>query len=267
MAVRRVVEGQIRPPRVAAGAESVARHLRHPPPRADRSVDGSGQHQSRALADLPPCLGDGVEPTRLVADDHTARAAHAVADGDLAAVDGVEPGEGLVGAHIATALAPQGLQLPLSELEAAGGTRGDDPHLVLGQLPRSYRRVLERPVGGHECQLRHPVGLGQQSARQMPFGFEIMDLPGESGRVPLCVEPRDGADAAGSLAGRVPVAVRAQPVGGDHPQTGDGHFGLARPHAVPRSGRVSTIALWKPPKPLPTESTASVRQSRAVRGT
>src|SRR5690606_30127301 len=158
-------------------------------------------------------------------------------------------------------------QLPLAELEAAAGAGGHHAHAELVGVPGVHPGVGQRVLGAHEGELGHAVGLRDEPAGQVLLDDEPLPLPGEAGRVALRIEARDAADAALPGADGPPVLPRAEPVGGHDADAR--HHGLRAPwaHAALLSGRARTIALWKPPKPLPTVSTVSVRQSRAVTGT
>ncbi|CAM5264819.1 hypothetical protein STENM327S_07693 [Streptomyces tendae] len=265
MAAGVAVEGEVGAGGVLAGAEPAAGELRDPAPGAQGGVDAAGHDETGALADLPAGLGDRVEAAGLVADDAAAGALHAVADGDLAAVDGVEPGEGLVRGHVLATLAPQLAQLVLAELEAAGRARGDHAHVEGGQLVGAYTRVGQRPVGGGEGEPGHPVGLRDEPARQVLLCGEPGDLAGEFRRVAGRVEAGEAADAAAAPECGCPVLARPEP--GRRGDAESGHHDARRSHTRFLSGSVSTIALWNPPNPLPTVSTVSVSWSRASSGT
>src|SRR5204862_2564881 len=121
--------------------------------------------------------------------------------------------------------------------------------------------VGQRPVGRHQGEAGHVVGLWEQLVRQVVLRGESGDLTGESGRVRGGVKAGDAPDAVLAGAGGRPIVVQTEPVGGRHANTGDYHRGG---HAAPLSGLVSTMALWNPPNPLPTVSTVPVCCSRAV---
>lgn len=116
---------------------------------------------------------------------------------------------------------------------------------------------------------------------------EAGDLAGDAHRVTGGVEAGDGSDAAAAAQHRVPPGPRPQAVGRGDADAGDECLAgsLVTPltgslrgrcprirygplaHAASFSrGRVSTVALWNPPKPLATLSTVLVRCSRANNG-
>src|SRR6185312_5507345 len=101
---------------------------------------------------------------------------------------------------------------------------------------------------------------------------ESLDLPGDPQRqigAALAADRAEHGDAAGQ---RLPEPLGTDAVGcddaqaGHHgPPTGRGRSGPG--HGSLRSAPASTTADWKPPKPLPTDSTVRSRPARAVRGT
>ena len=96
----------------------------------------------------------------------------------------------------------------------------------------------------------------------MPGRGEVTHLTTEASRIAGRVETADRTDATTSCEGSGPVLFGAEPVRRDDTDPGD--------NGVPRHfarTRVSTMAVWKPPKPLPTLSTESIWCSRAVSGT
>ncbi len=99
----------------------------------------------------------------------------------------------------------------------------------------------------------------------MLLGGEPGDLTGEFRRVAGRVEAGEAADAAAAPEGGCPVLAGPEP--GRRGDAESGHHDGRRTHTCFLSGSVSTIALWNPPKPLPTVSTVSVSWSRASRGT
>ncbi len=258
------------------GTQPAAGQLRHVPPGAQRRLHRPGEHRRGALAQHAARVAHRVQAAGLAGDQDAAGAAQAVPDGDLAGVDGVEPGERLVGADVQGAFRPQVLQLPLTELEPAGGIGGDHPDPVLRRPGRVQARVPQHLGGTGQRELCDAVGLGQQAAGQVLAGVAC-DLAGQPARVAGGVEAGDRADAAASLQQAPPELLGAVPVGRPHVEAG--HQGRAPPgsgcrgrgcgggHRRVPSGRVSTMALWKPPKPLPTVRTASRRCSLAVTGT
>ncbi len=161
------------------------------------------------------------------------------------------------------ALAPQVLQLALAELDGAAGRRSDRAHAVLGHVPGVDAGVLQGPLRGGQGEAGHVVGLRHEPAGDVLLGDEPGHLAGQPGRVARGVEPGDRADARLARQCRLPVVLGAQTVGRGDAEAG--HHGR-RGHAMLLSGRARTIALWKPPKPLPTLRTTSVCFSRAVNG-
>jgi len=150
----------------------------------------------------------------------------------------------------------------MGELEPAQRVGGHHAHLVLIQRGRFNARVGERPVGRHQRELGRHVGLQPHAARQVCLRVEAVDLTGQTDRIPAGVEPGDLGYAATAATRGIPVLPHAESVGRGDAQPGHVH---RRVHDAP--GRRSTIALWNPPKPLPTERTVSIRASRAVSGT
>jgi hypothetical protein len=183
-----------------------------------------------------------------------------VQDGDLAGRGRVEPGDGLVRPDLARALAPQPFDGPVAELGAADGAGGGDGEAVFGDIVRRVESgVGQGHGGGGDGEMGHAVGLHDAELAQMVGGGEAVDLAGQAQREAVGVEAADGADAGPSGERRLPVGLRAEAVGGDDADAGD--------HGAGGAHLVSTIAHWKPPKPLATVSTVSVRCSRAVSGT
>ncbi len=253
-----VVEGQ-----VGVGGEPSAGQLGGHAVRAQGAVHAAGDHQLRTGADLASGVGEGVQAPGLLADENAGRPVHAVPDGDLAGVDGVEPGEGHVGADLLGGLAPQVLQFALAEAEAAGGAGRDDAACQRGHGVEVDAGVGDGPVGRGQGELGHAVGLRDQPAGQMVARLE----PGHLARPPRGiaggVERLDAPDAVLAAQRRRPVGVESDAGGGDNPDARDHDRG----HAARPSGRRSTMALWKPPKPLPTVSAADMSRSLACRGT
>ncbi len=286
VAARVLREGQVGAGRVLAVGEPAAGQVGGPAPGAQRGVDAAGDDELGALADLAAGVGHGVEAAGLLGDDHSGGSAQAVPDGDLAAVDGVEPGEGLVRRYVLAALAPQRLELLLAEVEAAEGVGSDHAGGVVGQLRGVGPGVVERLLGRGEREPGDAVGLRQQPAGDVVGVDESGHLPGQLRRITARVEAADRADARFAAQGGGPPGLGAQPVGGGDTDAGDdggrgagardggsgpgGGGGGGGDSGVHRSafrfGLVRIIALWNPPKPLPTVSTASVRWLRAVSG-
>ena len=247
-------------------------------PRDPVTIRRPGDRQNGAGPDRPACLADRIQAAGLFGDDDTARSAHPVPDRDLAGVDRVEPGERLVDADVLRTLRPQFVDLGMGELEPAGGVRGDHSHAVVLQLGRHHGRIGQRLVGRGQREPGHPVGLRQQPARNAPLGVESGDLSGERAGIPGGVEALQWSDAAASGKGGRPVVLCVHSVRGHGAQPGDdgavlqalrqpvGHLHCVC-HAFTPSTRWSTMAVWNPPKPLPTLSTVFVTWSRALFGT
>ncbi|MCP2331236.1 hypothetical protein G443_001506 [Actinoalloteichus cyanogriseus DSM 43889] len=256
-----------------------------------------GDHQPGALPQQPAALPDRVQPAGLLPAEHPAGPAHPVPDGDLPGGGRVEPGDRLVDAHPVRAVLVQALHLPLAELDAARGAGGDDGHLVLGEPRRVDVGVGERLLGGGETEVGPPVGLRDEPVGNPRPALELRDRAGVADRVHRGVEPGDRPDAAPTGQHRVPVVGGGGSGRGDHAEPGDdpgvpgGGGGACRAaHPVSsasdgggrlspapgqpgpastgtRPGLARSIALWKPPNPLPTLRTASIRCSLATRGT
>lgn len=238
------IEREIRAIWLIGWRQSSADQLGCPSPRADGAVHTPGEHEPCAPAYPPASLGDGVQAPCLVADHDTGGAAHPVTDGDLAGIDRVEPGERLIAAHMAAALAPQVLELTLPEFEAARRRGGRYTHLVFTQSRWVNRGILKREVCRHQRQSRHVVGLRQQPARQAFRRDETRDFPCQPGRIAGRVKPGHTADPGTPPERRRPVLRRPETVGGRHPDASD--EGCHRPGAPSlsrRPGSASTIAL------------------------
>ena len=198
-----------------------------PSPTGDSErVDAAGDHQPRprcgsaggpgAMASRPPACS-------LTSTPHGP--AHAVPDGDLAGVDRVEPGEGLVRADVLRPLAPQ------ASAARAGRTRSRRTELAV-TTPCSYsgsvgrvdaRRRPAPSSAAASAEPGHPVGLRHQPARHVVGGVEAGDLAGQ---------PRPGSRSASkrvigpmplrAAPGCRPVVARCPtPVGRDHAEPGD----------------------------------------------
>ncbi len=277
VAARPGVERQVGPLRIGGRGQLAGGELRGQAVRAQRGVRAAGEHQPRAPAGQPPGLGDGVEAAGLFAGEDAAGAAHPVPDGELPGGGRVEPGYRLVGADPGRVVPVQRRHLLLAELRAARGRGGHHGHLVLGQRGRVDARVPERLLGGGERQVRPVVRLGDQPVG--PYGgprVEVRYLAGQAYGVTGHVEAGGPADRRGAGQGRRPVVLDAEARRGDDAYTGDhrgpggpgaGHVSVLPAAAAAVPGRVSSIAVWKPPKPLPTLSTTSIACSRAVSGT
>ena len=158
---------------------------------------------------------------------------------------------------------PQLLYFPLRELEATAGVGGDDTDPVAGALVDFDLGVGQRPVRGRERQPGHPVGLREQPAGHV-FGIdEIRDLAGQPAAVALRIETLEVPDPVFPAQHRSPVLIHPETDGCRDPESG--HDILHR--VTTGRGSLMIIALWNPPKPLPTLSTDRSRASRASSGT
>ena len=158
-------------------------------------------------------------------------------------------------------LLPQFLQLALPELIPAGGGAGDHGHVELAQLTRLDPRVGKRPVGSSERHPRHVVGLQQQPLRQVLGRREPAYLAGQPHPVLGRVEASDRRYPERSAERLLPVLLDPESDGRGDAQAGDDGGHRRSP------GRVSTMALWNPPNPLPTVSAVRTCCSLATSGT
>ncbi len=211
-----------------------------------------------------------LEAARALRHDDAAGPLHPVLDRDLPGRGRVEPGDRLVGADEAGALAPQGLDLLLAELVAArAGCRdhGLAPRVVvLGD----EAGVVEGHLGGGERHVSPAVGLHLEPLLDVVVGVEAVDLAGQLRVVAVGVEVGDAVDPALALLRGLPPRVGVLAVGGDHAHAGDHRAaggvgqrdrGLRREDAglglghqadtsLSSSGSERIMADWKPPKPL-----------------
>lgn len=214
-------------------------------------------------------MRDGVKTARLVARDHPARPLEAAPDGDLSGAGGVEPGDGLVGAHEFGTLTPQLLELSLSELTAAGTGRGDhaDGVRLRGVTAAEPGFVEGERRSGH-TEVGETVRLDEEPLVDEARGIEAADLTADAERHVLASFAGDPVQGAEALPDGFPVRVGVQSVGRDHTDPGDGRAaGAFTAHRVLPPGSVRSTADWNPPNPLPTESTFRSFRGRAVRGT
>src|SRR5262249_3938769 len=116
-------------------------------------------------------------------------------------------------------------------------------------------------LGGDEREPSRPIGLRHEPAGEVLRRVEVPHQSGQPRGQAGGVESVQLADATATRQRRGPELLDADTVRCDYTQPGD------HAHVVTRFGLVSTIALWNPPKPLPTVSTVSVRCSRAATGT
>jgi len=130
-------------------------------------------------------------------------------------------------------------------------------------------RLVQGHVGGGHGEVRETVGLDQEAVLDQVGRVEAGHLPGHLQRQFGAALPGDRAEHELALLHGLPERLGAHPVGGDDAEPG--HHRLpprARSaHDVLLSACASTTADWKPPKPLPTDSTDRRSASRAVRGT
>ena len=164
------VERQIRPwPHRAT--QSNPTDLAHQSVRAERRL-GAPAHQDRASApDRPPPSAIASSPPACSATHHAARAAHPVPDGDLAGVDRVEPGDGLVGADVPRPCAPELLQISRwPNSSAAGGAGGHRrPCRTQASSAGFTPASASARLGGRAApSWVHPVGLRRQPAGIVP---------------------------------------------------------------------------------------------------
>src|SRR3984957_17206892 len=115
-------------------------------------------------------------------------------------------------------------------------------------------RVSKGQLGAVEAKVGPPVGLDHQPGRQLCRHVELSHLARQPDRVAGWVKPGNRPDAAGAGQGSCPEVLRADAVGRHDAKAGDDR---GRAHGAGSGGAVSTIALWKPPNPLPTLSTVS----------
>ncbi len=109
-----------------------------------------------------------------------------------------------------------------------------------------------------------PVGLDEELVLDQGAGVEAPDLARDAQRQVLAARPGDAVQDAGAGLGGLPEGVGADAVGRDDPDARDDR---TAGHETSSFGRVMTTADWKPPKPLPTESTLRSFRSRATLGT
>ncbi|GAA4945360.1 hypothetical protein GCM10023238_09500 [Streptomyces heliomycini] len=253
---------------VVEGAELGVAELAHHRVRGQRRLRGAHDHDVGAAPHGPARVREGVQTARLVARHHPARPLEAAADGDLAGARGVEPGDGLVGADELGALPPQFLQLALAELAAARPGGGDhaDGERIGGFAAESG--VVEGEGGGGHREVAEPVGLHQEPVLDEGRRVEGPDLARHAERQMVTALAADQVQHAEAFADGLPVGVGPQSVGRDHTDAGDGRApGAPIAHRVLPPGPDSSTADWKPPNPLPTESTWFSFRGRAVRGT
>ncbi len=268
-------EGPVGAPRVAAPAQLGVAQLADDGVRGQGGLGGTDDDRVGAAAHGPGRVRQGVETARLVTGHHTAGTLEVVAYGDLAGAGRVEPGDRLVGADVTRALPPQVLQLALSELPAAGARGRDHAHGVGGgRVGGAPARVVERELGRGQREVGEAVGLDEVGLLDQRGGVEAADLARDLQGVVLAAVPAEARQAARAVGGHLPERLGADAVRGDHAEAGDGRaavprippaFSHGRPPRVPVP--VRTTADWKPPKPLPTDSTVRSVRSRAVRGT
>lgn len=258
-------------PRVGGQAQLVVAELAHHGVRRERGLGGADHHRVGAAPDGPAGVREHVQAAGLVVGEHPARAPEAAADRDLAGAGRVEPGDGLVRADELRPAAPQLLQLALAELAAARAGRGD-------HADRERRVRVRRQVGfgqgefrGRHGEVAEPVGLYEEAVLDQPGRVEaVLDLARDLQREPLAALPADRAEHRTAQLHRLPERLGAHAVRRDDADPGDHGLPAAAvgpAHDVLLSACASTTADWKPPKPLPTDSTDRSRTCRAVRGT
>ncbi|CAM5363749.1 hypothetical protein SHIRM173S_00240 [Streptomyces hirsutus] len=265
-------EGTVGEVRVLDGAELGITGLADHRVRGQRGLRGPDDHRVGAAPDRPGGVREGVEAAGLVARHHPARALETAADGDLAGARGVEPGDGLVRADEPRALPPEFLQLTLPELTAAGTGRGDhaDGERLRG-ITAAEPGVVEGEGGRRHREMAEPVGLDQEPVLDEGRRVEGADLARHAQRQMTAALTGDPVQHADAFADGLPVGVGPLSVGRDHTDAGDGRAAGAlsalSTHRFLPPGPVSSTADWKPPNPLPTESTFLSFRGRAVRGT
>ncbi len=277
------VEGLVALLRLPGCAEPATRGLAGERVRGDPRLGPADQHRRGAATDGAASPADAVQATGALGHDHSGRSLGAVSDRHLSSAGGVEPGDRLVRAHGPSAAAPQGLDLPLAELVAARSGGEEDRGGVRVVVGRVVAGVVQRHLRGRQGHPAPAVRLHQQSLVDELGRDEAPDLARERRGVAGRVEAVDRPDLQLAPQQRAPVLLGADAAGGDHSESSDdqlpgGHrgppsAGARRPAAAVRPvppgppGRVSTIADWNPPKPLPTERAAFTRCSLAVLGT
>lgn len=211
-----------------------------------------------------------VQAARLVAGDDGARSLETAPDGDLAGAGGVEPGDGLVGADVLGSLAPQPLQFALAELTAARPGGGHHAHAERGVLVVGPAEpgVVEREIRRGHREVREPVGLYEVTFFHERHRVEAPDLTGDPKRQMFAAFASDAVEDVYPFQRHLPERFRGRAVGGDDTNArDDGAPGLSDVHRVLPPVLVRATADWKPPKPLPTDSTLRSFMGRAVRGT
>ena len=245
--------------RVVDGAQLLVAELADHRVRGERRLGGADHHRVGAAPHGPRRVREGVQAAGLVAGDDPAGALEAAADGDLAGARGVEPGDGLVRADEAGALAPQLLQFALAELAAAGAGGGDHAHgerRGVGRRP-AEPGVVEGEVGRGHREVGEPVGLDEVALLdQRAGGSKSRTSPAtRSGRCSQPSRVTRSRTLMPSLVDFQNVSVLA-PLGATTPMpVTTARRGRSVAHRVLPLGRVMTTADWNPPNPLPTEST------------
>lgn len=128
--------------------------------------------------------------------------------------------------------------------------------------------VVERELGRGHRVVAEAVGLDEEGLLDQIGGIEAADLARDLEGQVLASLTGDPVQNAQPFPDGLPVRVGAQSIGGDHADPGDDRAPWAlSAHRVLPPGPVRSTADWKPPNPLPTESTFLSFRGRASRGT